>query len=203
VHSRSPTSAPLPEATSEQKANVLVAESAQREGERTRRRGVEPLDVVHPENDGPIRCEQPNGGANRHGERARIRRVPSGSLHEERDLERASLRSRQLGQNVLENVFEQISQPGVSEPTLGLGRPRRKDAQSPLAGRLDACEPERRLPDARLALEHECRRPSRRSVEEGVECVEFLLPADDARTRVCPGFRFEFHCFQTVRRGRP
>ena len=67
----------------------------------------------------------------------------------------------------------------MREAALGLGRPRREDAQSARARMLDAGEPERRLADPGLALEHERRRPCRRSADEGAEGGELLLSADD------------------------
>jgi hypothetical protein len=76
------------------------------------------------------------------------------------------------------SALEQVAQPDVSEAALGLGRSRRENAQSPRAHMLDA-EPERRLPDARVALEHECSGPSLRFVDEDMEAAKFLLPADD------------------------
>ena len=67
----------------------------------------------------------------------------------------------------------------MSETALGLGRSRHEDAQSLRACMLDARQPERRLPDARFAFEHECTGRSPRLVDEGVQGGEFLLPTDD------------------------
>ncbi|MEP6910086.1 MAG: hypothetical protein ABI896_06620 [Actinomycetota bacterium] len=43
----------------------------------------------------------------------------------------------------------------------------------------EAGQPERRFPDAGLALEHECGGPSLHVVDESVEGGKFLVPADD------------------------
>ena len=51
-------------------------------------------------------------------------------LEQERDLERAPPRRRQRGQDLVEDVLEQIAQPHVSEAALSLGRSRREDAQA-------------------------------------------------------------------------
>ena len=67
----------------------------------------------------------------------------------------------------------------MSEATLGLGGSRRENAQSPRARMLDTGKPERRLPDARFALEHERSRSFPHFADEGVEGGEFLLSADD------------------------
>ena len=67
----------------------------------------------------------------------------------------------------------------MREDVLGLGRSRREDAQTTCARMLDGGKPERRLPDARFALEYQCARSSPRLVDEGVEVAEFFLPTDD------------------------
>ena len=67
----------------------------------------------------------------------------------------------------------------MSEATLGLGGSRRENAQSPRARMLDTGKPERRLPDARFALEHECSGSCPHFVDEGVDGGKFLLPADN------------------------
>ena len=89
------------------------------------------------------------------------------------------LGAAQGGQHLVEDVLEEIAEPDVREPALGLGRPRREHAQAPPARSLDAREPERRLADPRLALEHERGRPLVGAVDEGVERGELLVPADD------------------------
>ena len=96
-----------------------------------------------------------------------IDRVVGRLLEEERDLERTPPRRRQRGQDVVEDVLEQIAEPGVSEAALGFGRSRRQHAKPRVARMLDPGEPERRLPDPGLALEHERGQPCRRSVDEG------------------------------------
>jgi hypothetical protein len=67
----------------------------------------------------------------------------------------------------------------VRKAALHFGRPRLEDAQPALPRRLDAREPERRLPDACLALEDEGPQASFLFVEEGVQDLELLIPSDD------------------------
>jgi hypothetical protein len=52
-----------------------------------------------------------------------------------------------------------------------------------LARGLDPGEPERRFPDACLALEHECRRPCSRAFENGGQGTKLLVPAEDLVAR--------------------
>ncbi|HEY2936633.1 MAG TPA: hypothetical protein VGJ25_08530 [Gaiellaceae bacterium] len=154
---------------------------AQCERERARGRRVEPLDVVDREDDELVSGEQLQRAANRNAESSRIYRTCRWLVDEERNLERASLWRRQCWRNVSENVVEQISQRSVREPALRLGRTRREDAQAPFTGRFDGCEPERRLPDPRFAIQHKRGRAfgRRPSVEERTQRVELLAPTND------------------------
>jgi hypothetical protein len=107
--------------------------------------------------------------------RARVDRIRVRLLQEECDLERAPPGRRERRQDFVEDVLEQIAETCVSEAALGLGRSRREHTQSQRARMLDACEPETRLPDPRLALDHERSRPSPLVVDEGEERGELLL----------------------------
>ena len=124
----------------------------------------------------PISC---NDVAHRDRDGARIDRIASGLVPESGDLERAPPRRQQLGQRLLEDAFEEVTKPGVRERPLRLGRSRREDAQAPLARLLDRGEPERRLPDPRLAFQQERARRGPRLVEERGDGGELLLSGDD------------------------
>ena len=71
------------------------------------------------------------------------------------------------------------AESGVREVALHFRRSRLEDAQSAFPRRLDAREPERRLPDACLALEDEGPKASFLFVEEGVQDAALLIPSDD------------------------
>src|SRR5512133_1086061 len=162
-----------------QEEDRRVSQASQRERERARRGAVEPLDVVDRENKRTPGSENLHGVPQGDAERARIHRTSRRRLYEERDLERAAPRRGQCRHDELERVLEQVAQPRVSKALLRLGRPRREDAEAALARGLDPSEPERRLPDPRFALEHECRRSCTRAVEEDGQGTELLVPADD------------------------
>ena len=67
----------------------------------------------------------------------------------------------------------------MSEGPLGLGRTGRENMASPRSRILGAGKPECRLPDARVALEHECRGPVLYLINERPDGGELRLPADD------------------------
>ena len=163
----------------EEQKHRARTEPAQGERERVRRRGVEPLEIVDRHEQRPVFGEHLQRAAGCDPERARIDPIVGRLLEEERDLERAPPRSGKRGQDVVENVLEQIAEAQVREPALGLRRPRREDAHPPRVGVLDAGKPERRLPDAGLTLEHEPGRPCRHVVDEGEDDATFFLSADD------------------------
>ena len=62
---------------------------------------------------------------------------------EQRDLECVPPRGREGREHVAENTFEQISEPGVGERALGLGRARRENTEVPSPRFVDAGEPQR------------------------------------------------------------
>ena len=115
----------------------------------------------------------------RDSERPRIHRIRRRLFAEERDFERAPPRRGQRRQQIVDDVLEEVPEPHVGEAALRLGRSCRQNAEPQRAGMLDAGQPERRLPDAGFALEHESSRPVPRSVDESTDAGKFVLPADD------------------------
>ena len=148
------------EATGEQEEDRPLVHPPQRERECARRGRVEPLVVVDREDNRPLGSENLQRAPDRDAERARIE-VVSILLDEERDLQRMAPGRRQRRQHALENALEQVAEAGVGQPPLRFSRPRHEDAEPSFTRSLDPGEPERRLPDACLALEHERQRPFR------------------------------------------
>src|SRR5437773_11612393 len=72
----------------------------------------------------------------------------------------------------------------MSEAALGLRRPRQEDAQPTRARELDAREPERRLADPGVALQHERGSPTLPPADEGLDRGASFLPADDLERHV-------------------
>ena len=81
--------------------------------------------------------------------------------------------------DVREGILEKVAQPRVSETALGLRRSRQKDAEPTRARDLDAREPERRLADPSLTLQHERGSPTLGPADESLDRGAVFLPADD------------------------
>ena len=158
--------------------DVRVGQPAQRETQRARRRGIEPLEVVD-RDDEPVLGEQFQSASNRNSQGTWVDRTTGCVLDEECDLERPTAGGRQSGQDVVESAFEQIAQTGVSECALRLGRPRREDAQPPPTRGVYNLAPERRLADPGLALQRDRAGPVPAPVEACVQRAEVVVPADD------------------------
>ena len=163
-----------------EQADVRLGQPPEREAERARRRGVEPLEVVDREHE-LVLGQELQGAANGDAECAGVDRPPGRVLDEEDDLERPPPRRRQGRQHLVEDAVEQVAEPGVRERALRLGGPRREHAQPAPARVLDRRAPERRLPDPGLALERDRNRPvrDRAAIEERGQRAELLLPPDD------------------------
>ena len=166
------------EATGEQQEDRPIAQPPQRESECARRGRIEPLDVVDRKDNRPVGSENLQRAPDRDTERARIEAVRI-FLNEECYLERVAPGRRQRRQYALEHVLEQVAEAGVSQTAFRFGRPRYEDTESSFTGGLDTRKPQGRLPDSRLALQHERDRAFRRTFEERVYGGELDLPADD------------------------
>ena len=150
---------PVGEPPGEQHEHRARGEPSQGERECAGRGCIEPLHVVDGEQHGLPLAEQVQRIADRHGQGALIDGSVRGLLPEQRDLERASPRPRDQGSDVGEGVLQQIAQPCVREAALGFRRARREDAQPTGARMFDSRQPEQRLADSGLALEHERSNP--------------------------------------------
>ena len=88
------------------------------------------------------------------------------AVEQQRGLERPSARRRELRQQLGRAVSEQVAQACVRQTLLDLGGPGREHAQTSRPRRLDAGQPERRLADPRLAVQHERRETVPRPLDE-------------------------------------
>ena len=166
------------EATGEQQEDRPIAQPPQRERKCARRGRIEPLGVVDRKDNRPVGGENLQRAPDRDTERARIEAVRI-FLNEECYLERVAPGRRQRRQYALEHVLEQVAEAGVGQTAFRFGRPRYEDTESSFSGGLDTRKPQGRLPDSRLAFQHECDRAFRRTFEERVYGGELDLPADD------------------------
>jgi hypothetical protein len=161
----------------------LAAKSSQCERERARRGLVEPLHVVDRKQIGCPLAEQLQHVAYGHAERAVIDRILCRLLAEERRPRARGASASRAKRRRPRGRLEQVAQPDVSEAPLGLRRSRQNHAQARSRAAATAREPERRLPDPRLALDHESGRPFDGTVEERRHQAELRLAPDD----VAPG----------------
>jgi hypothetical protein len=174
---------PVNESSSEQQEYLARGDPSQRESKHARRRRVQPLDVVHCDQQPLPVAEELEHAAHCNAKRAMVDRITRRLFEEQRSLKRTAPRRRKAIQDVVEDVLEQISQSRVSETMLSLGRSRRQYAQSARARTLDAREPERRLADTRLSLEDERSGPSPHLVDESMDGGKLLFSADDPEHR--------------------
>jgi hypothetical protein len=74
---------------------------------------------------------------------------------------------------------QEVGERGKRELRFGVGRPRLKDCEPPLAREPRGLAPDRRLADAGLALEDERARRRRLGSDERTRGRELLLAADE------------------------
>ena len=152
----------------------LCVESAQREGQRVRGLVVEPVRVVHGHEHRALLGKEAQAVEDGQPDSAPLGRRPIRVLEQERDLERAAPRRRQPRQHVREHGREQVAERGKGQLDLGACRAAGQDASM---GGGDACLPDGRLADPRLALDDD---RSRRRGEEVGNRRELGLTAEDA-----------------------
>ncbi len=161
-------------------ADGLPLEPCEGEPDGTERGGIEPLEVVDRETERVARSE----GSQRREERSRdgsFVGLPCRVAEQQRALERPALDRRQGREHLVDDVSEEIGQSGVREARLRLGRPAREHAVPRCRRVLDAREPDRGLPDPRLAVERDRRGKAFRVVEQGGDGRELVRPTDQRR----------------------
>ena len=99
-----------------------LGQTPQREADRTRRRSVEPLEVVDREHE-PVLGEHLERAADGDAEGALVDGLPARILHEQRDFERVPARRCQPRQHLVEDALEEVAEPGIREAAFRLGRP--------------------------------------------------------------------------------
>ena len=98
---------------------------------------------------------------------------------EQCDLESAPLNRHQPRQRRVQHRCEEITDGCERDLCLGIGRARRQKAEAAFTGEAKPLVPERGLADSCIPLEQQ-RLPTRRySLEERLECLQLLPPADD------------------------
>jgi hypothetical protein len=155
------------EARGREHADRLVVQPPEREPERARGRGVEPLEVVDGDDGRPLR-----------GEPAQLREhCPAAG-------ERVVVGAERVG--VEASALEEVDEPDEREPHLLRRRPRDAHVVPGGAARLDRLQPERRLPDSRVAAQDQRARARRKLRDERAEARPLRVAADDGR-HACGG----------------
>jgi uncharacterized protein YhfF len=160
----------------DQKGDGLVFEPASSEGDRVRRRPIEPLDVVDGDQHRPPGGERTQRVQKTERNRTRFGRLADRLCPEQRNLERALLRGRQTLQTSKVGPIEQVDQGGEREPGLGVARTGGEDVNPSLARRDDGSFPERGLADPWPAGQDESPRAFRG--QELVQRRQFRLSPD-------------------------
>ena len=101
--------------------DVRLRQPPEREPECVGGRRVEPLEIVDREHE-PVAGQKLQRAPHRDAERPLVDGLTFCVLDEQRHLERPALWRRQRRQRVVEDVVEQVAEPGVRKAALGLGR---------------------------------------------------------------------------------
>lgn len=161
----------------------LIGQAAEREGERRRRGGVDPLHVVDRDHDRPVRGKSPEGAERRHRYRTSVGSRPRAPGPQQRDVERAALRLGQRPLELVQRVPQQIAETCIGEPGLGSGGPRDHDAVSARLRDRETCLPHGALPDARWTGDEDGVRAAGIGRQELGDGLELSLAAHDVTHR--------------------
>jgi hypothetical protein len=165
----------------DQQSDRPFSETAGDELERTRRRSVEPLDIVDRQEDGSALGQRPHDAEEAQRDRARKRRRAFGLPAQQCHLERAPLRLGETRHRFGRDVLQQVAQRGEGELCLRIDRPADEHVIRPRPGAGDDALPQCGLADPRLAFEKEPGGALRGGVEKPSQRVELALSSHDHR----------------------
>ena len=146
------------------------------EGEEPRRRAVEPLDVVHSDENRRVdgECAQRREHGARQCEPVGATRRP---LDPERGRERMALRLGELVADVAKGWIEEIREPSERYRHLGLRAAGHDEPRAGALGGSTGVSPEHSLADPRLAPEQDRAGARRQTPDELVQPGDLLVPA--------------------------
>ena len=151
-----------------------------RKPEHGRRRRIEPLRIIdrHEQGLASFLSEQLE-----HCERDRplVRSRSLGVVQQQRCRKRPALRRRQRRQPLRQHGPQQVGKRSEREGRLGARRTARENGKTAITRLRHRGLEQRRLPDPRLAVQHE--RPREVAVDESRDSGELLIPTDDSRGR--------------------
>ncbi len=187
--------------TREQERDPCAAHAPGRETEGIATRSVAPLQVVDGDHQRAIARHRPKHIGDGHADQAGIRRFAPAAVAALAAAERgvqgaAPWRCQRTNGGFGGRIVEQGSQDDEREVALGFAGSPGEDSVAAFLGPADAIDPQRRLPDARLALDEQHRRP--RGLEPLPDPRPLLVATDDlgvALTRD-PGFPWFHGCLR-------
>src|SRR5581483_238913 len=168
-------SMPLPDG--HEQPDRLRAEPPQRELERSRRGGVEPLGVVERDEERAPLGHDAKHVEHREPDRMAVWRSIPRLGDQEGDLERAPPRRKQRRSGLLEHGAEELRKTGEGKGRLRLDPAAGQDPAEAFLGFVDAGLPEDRLADPRLAREDERPRAALDAGEESSHRRELSVAA--------------------------
>ena len=142
-------------AAREKDPDALGSETSCRVGESGRRCRVQPLHVVDGDDQRPLLGEGAQRVQDCDADGVWVGRQALVVVQHQCAGERSFLSDGQWSQRFVENLVQQVADPGEAERRLALGRHCLQHPRAALFGNGDACSPDRRLSGAGVALEHE------------------------------------------------
>ena len=147
-------------------------------GERSNRRSIQPLHVVDGHEEGAGRRHGADTGVDRDGERQPVE-GSLGLFPAKDQVQHPCLGRREGRDDVATDAIEELQQPDVGQIHLRAGRSARQAPETALAGHLEQSVEERRLADARLALDQQRAGLFGLIVEHALDDVDLIGPAYD------------------------
>jgi len=163
----------------DQDADALGTQPPRGVAERSGGGCVEPLDVVDGDEDRGRLGKRAQRAENGNSDGALVEGRPIVLLEHERTGQGTALGIGKRRECLVEYRVEEIAYPRERQRGLALRRTRLEDAKSERFRLGDACRPQGRLPHARLALQHERRRPAGDAAQEVTDGSELELAPDD------------------------
>ncbi len=164
-----------------------LAGPAERPGEHASRTGIEPLEIVDPEHRRPLVREDAQESEHGGGEGEPVRGLVAGTAAES-GVERGLLGPRQLVAHLGGRLPEQVGERAEGDRHLDLRAARALHARSRRLDPIEPDPPERRLPDAGLAGDHERSRARLERSADALQVVEIGVATDQLARR---GYRHE------------
>jgi hypothetical protein len=159
----------------EKPAHAGARQPPQHELEHRRRIRVQPLRVVHRDQQRALRAQPHQQRADRGGQRPRVRAVPGGVGAQQRHLERAALRRRQPGVPLPLDRLEQVRQSGQGEFGFRFGRPAGQHPESAGVRPPDDLTPYRGLAGAGFPEHPQHAEPLANFLEKRISAGQFIF----------------------------